>query len=380
MALTPLNVLLIESDPGVISLARAALSTSVSPGFDLKQVDHLEAGLDYLSVGGGADVILACLALPDVQGLTTLSRLHAQAPNVPIIVLSHDNDDSAAISAMHAGAQDFLIRREIDHTLVSAIRHAIERSQLRAELCAARDELEKRVEERTAELKRKIAEVNAGQARLRALSQRLVAVQEAERRHLASELHDEVGQILTGLKLRLELSRRLPPEEAAETLAEAQAGVNELMQRVREMSLDLRPAVLDDLGLLAALEWHCSRYTAQTGVRVEFTASGLKGRRLAAQVETAAFRIVQEALTNVARHAGVNQVTVSARAGDEKLLVRISDGGRGFDPQTALEARASNGVAGMAERALLLGGQLDLQSAPGAGTVIMAELPLDNGK
>jgi signal transduction histidine kinase len=146
------------------------------------------------------------------------------------------------------------------------------------------------------------------------------------------------------------------------------------------MSLDLRPAVLDDLGLLAALEWHCARYTVQTGVRVEFSASGLKGRRLAAQVETAAFRIVQEALTNVARHAGVNQVAVSAQAGDEKLLVRISDRGRGFDPRAALEARASNGVAGMVERALLLGGQLDLQSAPGAGTAIMAEPPLDNGK
>jgi signal transduction histidine kinase len=330
-----------------------------------------------LSADGRPDVILACLALPDVQGLATLSRLHAEAPNVPIIVLSHDNDDSAAISAVQAGAQDFLIRREIDHTLVSAIRHAIERAQLRADLCAARDELEKRVEERTAELKQKIAEVNAGQARLRALSQRLVEVQEAERRYLARELHDEVGQILTGLKLRLELCKRLPPEEAAETLNEAQAGVNELMQRAREMSLNLRPAALDDLGLLAALEWHASRYTAQTGVRVEFTASGLKGRRLAAQVETAAFRIVQEALTNVARHAGVNEVSVSAQADDEKLRVKISDCGRGCDPRAALETHTSNGVAGMAERAMLLGGYLDIQSAPGAGTTITAELPFN---
>jgi signal transduction histidine kinase len=371
-----LDVLLIESDPGVIALAHTALVCSSAPPFRLQQADHLEAGLEYLASGGRADVILACLALPDVQGLATLSRLHEHAPDVPIIVLSHDNDDSAAISAVHAGAQDFLIRREIDHTLVSAIRHAIERAQLLAELRVARDELELRVMERTAALQQKMAEVRAGQARLRALSQRLVEVQEAERRHLARELHDEVGQILTGLKLRLELCRRLPPEEAARTLAEAQAGVNELMQRVREMSLNLRPAVLDDLGLLAALKWQSDRYQAQTSIHLTLDAQELLGRRFAAALETAAFRIVQEALTNIARHAGVAEAFVQARLAEEHLILHIRDKGCGFDPEAVLDARASNGVAGMSERALLLGGELHINSSAGAGTTIIATLPL----
>jgi signal transduction histidine kinase len=372
----PLNVLLVESDPGVIALAPTTLAACTLPTFRLQQADHLEAGLEYLATGGSADVILACLALPDVPGLATLTRLHQQAPNAPIIVLSHDNDDSAAISAVQAGAQDFLIRREIDHTLVSAIRHAIERAQLLAELRAARDELELRVAERTAALQQKIAEVNASQDRLRALSQRLVEVQESERRHLARELHDEIGQILTGLKLRLELCRRLPPEESAVTLIEAQGGVNDLMQRVREMSLNLRPAVLDDLGLLAALKWHAERYTAQTGVRVSLSETGLQGRRFAAPLETAAFRIVQEALTNTARHAGTTEVFVQVQVDAEKLILQIQDEGCGFDPEVVIVARVSNGVAGMSERALLLGGQLHVHSTPGAGTTIAAEFPL----
>ena len=371
-----LNVLLIESDPEVIALAHTALKSCATPLFRLQQADHLEAGLEFLVGGGGADVILACLALPDVQGLATLSRLHQHAPDAPIIVLSHDNDDSAAISAVQAGAQDFLIRREIDHTLVSAIRHAIERAQLLTELRAARDELELRVAERTAALQQKIAEVNASQSRLRALSQRLVEVQEAERRHLARELHDEIGQVLTGLKLRLELCRRLPPAEAAATLVEAQAGVNDLMKRVREMSLNLRPAVLDDLGLLAALQWQAERYHTQTGVRVLLDANMLQGHRFAISIETAAFRIVQEALTNTARHAGTKEVAVQALIEADKLILRIRDEGCGFDPTAIIEAHLSNGVAGMSERALLLGGQLNIHSASGAGTTVLATLPI----
>lgn len=369
MNFAPLNVLLIESDPGVIALVKTALATCVSQKFTLHQSDHLEAGLEFLATGAEAEVILACLALPDTQGLATLARLRKQTPAAPIIVLSHDNDDSAAVSAVQAGAQDFLIRREIDHTLVSAMRHAIERAQLVAELRAARDELEIRVAERTAELQ-------AEQLRLRQLSHRLVEVQEAERRHLARELHDEVGQLLTGLKLRLEICKRLPQAEAVETLAAAQSGVTELMQRVREMSLNLRPAVLDDLGLLAAFHWLFERYTAQTAIQIEFSETGLKGRRFAARFETAAFRIVQEALTNIARHAAVSVAAVQARVESDALTVRVSDGGRGFDPLAMLAARNSNGLAGMSERALLLGGKLTLEAAPGQGATITARLPL----
>jgi PAS domain S-box-containing protein len=219
-------------------------------------------------------------------------------------------------------------------------------------------------------------QVCAGRERLQTLSRRLVEAQETERRQVARELHDEIGQLLTGLKLTLEMSTRLPADAVRASLGEAQALVNELIERVDELSLNLRPAMLDDLGLLPALLWHFERYTVQTHVRVTLKYIGLEGRRLPSEVETAAYRIVQEALTNVARHAGVSEVTVRVWTGQDTLSVQIEDQGIGFDPEVALAAGTSTGLAGMRERAVLLGGKLTIESAPGAGTCLTAELPL----
>jgi PAS domain S-box-containing protein len=218
-------------------------------------------------------------------------------------------------------------------------------------------------------------EVRAGRDRLQLLSRRLVEVQEAERRHIARELHDEVGQVLTGLKLTMEMGASLPPEEFKVNLEEAQTLVNELMAEVRNLSLDLRPAMLDDLGLLPALLWHFERYTAQTQVHVAFKQIGLEGR-FRPEVETVVYRVIQEALTNVARHAGVDSVTVRVWADEEALNVQVEDQGTGFDPEAALAANASSGLSGMYERVGLLGGQLKIESIPGTGTLLTARLPL----
>ena len=219
-------------------------------------------------------------------------------------------------------------------------------------------------------------QIRIGRERLQTLSRRLVEVQESERRHIARELHDEVGQALTGLKLLLDMSTRLPADEVTASLGEAQALINELVAWVRDLSLDLRPAMLDDLGVLPALLWHFDRYTAQTHVRVTFQHSGLERRRFAPEVETAAYRIVQEVLTNVARHASVDQVTIRLWTDQDTLGVQIEDRGTGFDPEAALAAGTTTGLAGMRERAVLLGGQLTVESAPGAGTRVTVELPL----
>jgi PAS domain S-box-containing protein len=218
-------------------------------------------------------------------------------------------------------------------------------------------------------------QVSAGRERLQALSHRLVELQEVERQHIARELHDEVGQLLTGLKLSLELSAQLPADKIADRQAEALNLVNELTARVREMSLALRPTMLDDLGLLPALLWHFERYTALTNVRVTFEHTGL-GRRFPPAVETAAYRIVQEALTNAARHAGVSEVMVRLWVGEDTLGMQIEDQGTGFDPSAVLGDAASIGLTGMRERAILLGGRLMVESVPGAGTSLTAELPL----
>ncbi|HEV7843214.1 MAG TPA: PAS domain S-box protein, partial [Pyrinomonadaceae bacterium] len=158
--------------------------------------------------------------------------------------------------------------------------------------------------------------------RLKILSRRLIEVQEAERRSLALELHDEIGQILTGLKLTLEMSARLPADEARASIVKAQGLVNELMARARKMSLDLRPATLDHLGLLSALLSHIKQYSAQTQVRVLFKHSGLEGQRFPAEIEMAAYRIVQEALTNVARHAETDAATVRVWADQHGLTIQ----------------------------------------------------------
>jgi PAS domain S-box-containing protein len=226
--------------------------------------------------------------------------------------------------------------------------------------------------------KRADAALRESADRLKILSRRLIEVQEAERRSLALELHDEIGQILTGLKLTLEMSARQPPSEVRDTIAQAQTLVNELMARARKMSLDLRPATLDHLGLLSALLWHIKQYGARTHVRVEFKHSGLEGRRFPAEIETAAYRIVQEALTNVARHAETQEATVRVWADGHGLNLQIEDSGRGFDSEAALSADNTSGLAGMRERAHLLGGSFLIESSPGAGTRLTAEFPDGN--
>ena len=220
-------------------------------------------------------------------------------------------------------------------------------------------------------------QVRAGRERLQALSRRLVDVQEAERRHIARELHDEIGQVLTGLQLALEMGTRVTTAVARRGIGEAKALVHELISRVRELSLDLRPAMLDDLGLLPALLWHIERYTAQTKVKVTFEHAGLE-RRFSPEAETAAYRIVQEALTNVARHAAVNLAKVVLGVTQDMLCLQIQDTGVGFDPQAALASETSSGLAGMRERASLLGGRFTVESAPGAGTRLIAEVPLSD--
>jgi signal transduction histidine kinase len=210
-------------------------------------------------------------------------------------------------------------------------------------------------------------------SRLQGLSGRLMEVQEAERRHLARELHDEIGQLLTGLRLTLEVPEP-PSPVVAERLALAQSLVAELLDRIRALSLDLRPSILDDLGLLPALLGHVERYTSQTKMRVQLEHSGLD-RRFAAETETAVYRIVQEALTNVARHGRVEEVTVRLWATDDVLGVQVEDHGTGFDPETVSAGR-SGGLAGLRERAALLNGHLTVETRPGRGVRLTAEVPL----
>src|SRR5258706_1673359 len=218
-------------------------------------------------------------------------------------------------------------------------------------------------------------ELRNSREQLRKLAAYLQSVREEERKHIARELHDEVGEGLTAIKLALERSASGQPADATTELARALALANKLIGQVRDLSLELRPAMLDDLGLLAALRWHFERYTDQFKIAVDFKHSGLSDRRFSPESETAVYRIVQEALTNVARHAQIDKVAVQIDVHDDLLRVQVKDEGIGFDPNSLPLERAS-GLTGMRERAIILGGRLWLESAAGLGTILRAEIPL----
>jgi signal transduction histidine kinase len=200
-----------------------------------------------------------------------------------------------------------------------------------------------------------------------------VTAQEAERRRLALELHDETGQALTSILLGLRSVEEAGSEEAMRrAVGEVRALVRSTLQDVRQLAVDLRPSALDDFGLVPALERLIASFTEQTSIAVDFQA--MLPERLPSEIETALYRIVQESLTNVVKHARAGRVSIVIRRKENAVSVVLEDDGVGFDPTTAREDGL--GLVGMRERLALLGGRLDIESRPGAGTTFVAEVPL----
>jgi signal transduction histidine kinase len=221
------------------------------------------------------------------------------------------------------------------------------------------------------------AEPDVGESieRLRRLSRRLLTLQEDEKSRLVRKLHDEFSQTITGLKLTLAAVAGKADENLKEHLATAVLLLDELLDKARGLTLELRPPMLDDLGLLPTLLWYFQHYLVKTRVTVEFVHHSIE-RRLPPTVETTTYRIVQEALNNVARHAAVNDATVCVSANQHQLYLEVSDQGKGFEPETALRSHTGSGLLEMQERAKLLNGHLTIRSMPGRGTSISAAIPL----
>ena len=212
---------------------------------------------------------------------------------------------------------------------------------------------------------------------LKALSRRVLEVQELERRRVAVELHDELGQSLTAIKINLQLGARLKDKPQEELNRENIRIVEDALQQVRRLATTLRPSMLDDLGLAAALQWITEQSASRSGFTVHFHHVRSQ-TRLAPDIETACFRIVQEALTNITRHAGATQVDIRLDQVNGQLELSIVDNGCGFkldEMQARALAGNSIGVLGMEERATLIGGQLLLQSAPGEGSLVRLICP-----
>ncbi len=228
------------------------------------------------------------------------------------------------------------------------------------------------------ERKRAEEELKDSRGRLRALSRRLIETQEAERRRIARELHDEIGQELTALKINLQAGQR-PGDDAglAFRLGDSLTIVERAIQQVRDMALALRPSLLDDLGLVAALRWFVDHQAQRSGFEAHLEAEPAR-IRVSPEVEIGCYRIVQEAVTNIVRHARARNVRVELALGEGELRLRIHDDGVGFDVGAA-RVRASHGASmgllTMWERARLLGGELEMISTPGQGTEVRASFP-----
>lgn len=260
---------------------------------------------------------------------------------------------------------------------------AVERARAEGNLRRARDELELRVIERTAELSlaleqlwTEIRERERSERKRTELLRKLATAQEDERRRVARDLHDQTSQLLAELTLAIsamDVHRRLSPDLASR-VAEIEKIAEELGRQVHGLAVRLRPTALDDVGLVAAVQQLLSDWSGRTQVPVDFEASGLGGDRLPPEVETVLYRVIQEALTNVAKHARANMVSVVISRDDRTAVAIIEDDGCGFDLSLAGAGRL--GIVGMRERVALAGGELELESRKGGGTTVIARIPL----
>lgn len=274
---------------------------------------------------------------------------------------------------------------------IKITRDMTERVTSESSLREAKKQLELRVEQRAEllgrvnlELRNEIherqrieQELRKSLDRLRALAARLQMVREEERTRVAREMHDELGQACTAIKMDLASIGRKTSERQVQLRTKIDSAmqlVDRMIFSVRRIASELRPRTLDDLGLTSALEWQAQEFQRRTGIRcaLELPAEQLA---LDAEQSTAIFRIFQESLTNVARHAHATEVTARVEMDNERLVFGVRDNGKGFDAKQA-NIRKSLGVVGMQERALALGGELEINGVPGSGTTVTLRIPL----
>jgi signal transduction histidine kinase len=264
-------------------------------------------------------------------------------------------------------------------------RDLTERKKLEDALKRAHDELEGRVRERTLELaetnvslEAEVRERRAAEEQIKRLLKQLVNVQEDERLRIARDIHDHLGQQMTGLRLNLELLRKqcADDSELCSRVEQTQAVAQKLDEDVDFLAWELRPAALEDLGLAPALATFVNDWSKHFDISAELHTSGMDGVRLPPDVEINLYRILQEALNNIAKHAEAASVSVLLERKGNELMLIVEDDGRGFDPEKKVyeEGGKGLGLVGMRERAQLAGGSAEIESTPGGGTTILVRV------
>jgi two-component system, NarL family, sensor histidine kinase UhpB len=304
------------------------------------------------------DLILSDYALPGFDGYAALEIAKRMCPQTPFIFLTGTMGEEVAIETLKNGATDYVLKHRMVR-LVPSVHRALRESQERTERRRAEKQLRESHEQ------------------LRALSVYLQRVREEERTRIAREVHDELGQALTSCKLDLSLiASRLPRTlkpliEKAKALS---AHMDSTIQTVRRISTELRPGILDHLGLVAALEWQANEFQTRTGIKCEVQTS-LQDPQLEQNLATTFFRIFQETLTNIIRHAGATHVWVHLKEESGRIIMDVKDNGRGIGPEEISDTR-SLGLLGMKERAALMGGEFRIGLARGGqGTKVTVSIP-----
>jgi signal transduction histidine kinase len=350
-----IRILLLEDSPTDAELVRYALRQG-GLNFTLEHVDNKAAFVERLEATP-PDLVLSDFSLPSLDGYEALALARERCPDVPLIFVTGTLGEEVAIETLKKGATDYVLKHRLSR-LVPSVHRAMREAKERRE--------RKRAEE----------QLRLSHAQLRSLSMYLQDVREEERTHIAREVHDELGQALTGLKLQLTwLSSRLPPnpkplQEKAKDMASC---IDDTIQTIRRIATELRPGVLDTAGLPAAIEWQAHQFQIQTGIqcRVKTTVQDADWNQ---DLNTAFFRIFQETLTNIIRHAGATRVEVRLSEDDGWLELQIKDNGRGIS-EAQIHNTKSIGLLGMRERAALLGGEVVWRGQSGKGTTVTVRLP-----
>jgi len=305
------------------------------------------------------DVVLADYRLPRYRASLALALLHELEIDVPFVIVSGAIGEATVVELMRQGAHNFVSKDNIER-LPQIVERELDASKERAELQRTQQALSRSRES------------------LRNLAARLQTVREEERTSLAREVHDDLGQSLVGLKYLLAqvvADCAAAPTVVSDRLRDAMARIDALIDYGRQLSMRLRPSVLDELGLDAAVAWQVREFSAQSGVEGVVTIGEFEPADPAQAI--AVFRILQEALLNVSRHARASRVEVVLETTDGRLMLRVADDGRGITEQEATSPFAV-GLVGMRERAEAFGGSVDIRTGANGGTSVELTMPSES--